>query len=231
MLPLRRYRPMTKKSVISATLGIALMAMPITAAAHDGFRNRASAVHPPTGNFRPAPAPRFAPLRPTGAAAFRPVRPTGLAPRFNPPRYTAPRFTAPVSRPVIAPAIPVRNNVRVWTPVPPPANPGWIPPGHRRSNYMWYPGNHERDGFRTVCDDDGDDCRQVPVYRDGYDHEYWEHHRRGYAAPARGYYRDYDALPYTCDEDGDDCRPNSAYQGGYSDIYGSNPQYYYMPMP
>ena len=237
---------MTNKSVISAMLGIALMAMPITAAARSnkdgGHYNRgpAPAFHPAPANFHAAPAPRFAPSRPMRPAAFRPMPPANFAPRYNPPRYNPPRYTAPVSRPIAAPVInpvvPIHNNVRAWQPTPPPANPGWVPPGHRRSDYMWYPARHEpdRDDYHTVCDQDGDDCRQLPNYRDGYNREYWEHHRYQYDpsgyAPAPRYYRDYDALPYTCDEDGDDCRPNTSYDGGYSDIYGSNPQYYYMPM-
>jgi hypothetical protein len=226
---------MTNKSVISAMLGIALMAMPMTAAARsnkDGRhfnRGPAPAFHPAPRSFHPAPAPRFAPVRPMAPAAFRPVPRANFAPRYN-----APRFTAPVSRPMVAPVIPVRNNIRTWQPAPPPANPSWIPPGHRRADYMY--ARHQEpdaDDFRTVCDNDGDDCRQVPNYREGYGHGYWKHHRYQYGAPAYApnYSRGYDSLPYTCDEDGDDCRPNTMYQGGYSDIYGSNPQYYFMPMP
>lgn len=239
---------MTNKSVISAMLGIALMAMPITASARPNrgaapnHRGPAPAFHPARTNFRTAPMPRFAapPPRPMRPAAFRPVPPVNFAPRYNPPRYTtfAP-VARPIAAPVINPVVPIRNNVRPWQ-APPPANPGWVPPGHRRADYMWNRGHHEpdRDDFRTVCDQDGDDCRQVPIYNrynyDGYNREYWKHHRYQYGAPAytpsRYYERNYDALPYTCDEDGDDCRPNQGYDGGYSDIYGSNPQYYFMPM-
>lgn len=230
---------MMNKSVISAMFGIALMVMPMTAAARSN-RNGGGHFRAAAPAFHPAPAPRFAVARPMRPAAFRPMPPARVAPRFNAPRFTAPRFAAPVNRPMIGPAIAppvqVRNNVRMWQPTPPPANPGWVPPGHRRDVYAW---NHERDDddYRTTCDEDGDNCRQYPS--EGYRHEYWEHHRYQYGAPGYGYgapayapryYRNYNALPYNCDEDGDDCQPNQEYDGGYSDIYGSNPQSYYMPM-
>lgn len=235
----------SSKSVISAMLGIAFLAMPITAAAHpkDNARrsNPAPAFHPAAARaFRPAPpAPRFNPpprnfARPDPpmkvAAQNRWNRPLPPVPnnwKPAPPDYRHPIPPGP-AEPYRRPLPPEPGRVG-WNHVPPPAQPGWVPPGHRR-DYMWNPGHHEpdRDDFRTVCDSDGDNCRQVP-----YQPSYTPPPRYGYESPRPAYapaYRDYDDVPYVCDEDGDACRPNPSYDGSYSDVYGSNSQYDYTPM-
>lgn len=98
-----------------------------------------------------------------------------------------------------------------------------------------YPPNpyRDRDDYRTVCDNDGDNCRQVP-YEHGYTPRPRPYQDYSYLPQEPAYvpsYRpDYDDMPYTCDQDGDDCRPNSGYQGGYNDLYGANPQSFYAPV-
>lgn len=248
----------SNKSVISAMLGIAFLAMPITAAAR-----------PERDVRRSNPAPAF---HPASGRAFHLAPP---APRFNPPPRNFPRIMPPANvraenqwnrrlppvpsnwkpapqpvyhrplppvpaRPFVQPMPPVPSQPFTrplppapvgWNQVPPPANPGWIPPGHRR-DYRWTDRHQEpdRDDFRTVCDNDGDNCRQVP-YQSGYTRRpYRDSYLPPQASYAPSYPAYYNEMPYTCDEDGDDCRPNASYGGGYSDIYGANPQYNYTPM-
>jgi hypothetical protein len=156
------------KNLISALLGAALLAMPITAAAHprDGGNG---------GRFNRGPAPAYCPV-----PAYRPIAPRAyFAPRAN----FAPRFTAPR-----APIVQIhdhddwrwRNHER-WE--------------HRdRDDWRWR--DHDRDDrwrsrrenyrYRTVCDEDGDDCRQVPqvnnyYYRQGYRPNYYRPESYNYA--------------------------------------------------
>jgi hypothetical protein len=149
------------KNLMSALLGAALLAMPITAAArsHDGGHNRG-----------PAPAYHQMP-------AFRPA----VAPRVN----VAPR----------SPIVQVhdRDDWR-WR----DRDDGWK---HRdRDDWRWR--DHDRDDawrdrrgnypYRTLCDEDGDDCRQVPrynnnlYYRQGYQLDSYNYGPPYYGAPVGG---------------------------------------------
>jgi len=170
-----------RKNLMSALLGAALLAMPITAAAHprDGGHNRG-----------PAPAYHQMP-------AFRPA----VAPRANFRADVAPRVAA---------------NNRMWmaprTPIVPIHDhddwrwrdrdgDGWRQ--HERNEWRWrnqFRNNEWRERrenypYRTLCDEDGDDCRQVPrannyYYRQGYRPNYYQPDSYDYSTPQ------YNGAPY-----------------------------------
>ena len=160
------------KSVISALLSVALLAVPITAAAHprDDGHNRG-----------PAPAYHQAP-------AYRPV----VAPRANyAPRVAANNqlWMTPTS-----PIVPVRDHDDWrWR----DRDDGW----KHQDRDDWRGRDQDRDdgsryrrehdNYRTVCDRDGDDCRQVPrtnnlYYREGYQPNYYPRESYNYAPQSYG---------------------------------------------
>ena len=166
-----------RKNLMSALLGAALLAMPITAAAHphDGGHNRA-----PAPAFHPAPA----------APAYRQM----VEPRAN----FAPRIVA-YNRTWMAPASPIvpihdHDDWRRWRDRD---DDGWK---HHRDRDDWRWRDHDRDdgwryrrnyyGYRTLCDEDGDDCRQVPRYRNFYRENYqpdsYDYSPQYYGAPFGG---------------------------------------------
>ncbi len=207
--------------MVAILAGVAMLAMPVTAAAA-GFNRKAPNSSGPSGGFhvnaprtfapsRTFSAPRMsfnaprvrsfapartAPIARASAGIFRPATPTAFRP-FNrvTPAAVAPRPAFARAR-MAAPVAPVWNRPAVATaPITP--------------NYTNY-----KNG--TVCDADGDNCQSTYGY--------------GYNSPALmpiGHHREPDADDYyggnygaavpnvQCDADGDECVPGGYYQGTY----------------
>lgn len=160
----------TKRNLMGALVGFAMLATPITAAAKDhgrNFQNSARASHAartfaaPVRTFTPAPAARNFGFRNNAQRAI-PFNTVNRAPRFNqnfiPPGHLhAPGWNRNW------------NNTQAFVPV-----------GHRD----WEDEEEEHEHYNgtpaVVCDEDGDDCRTVGGYQGGYQGGYYPNY--GYGA-------------------------------------------------
>lgn len=128
------------KSMLTAIVGFAMIAMPITAAAGDhhrgaGFQSRAGHAYRAPANVRSYAAP---------VRVYR-----------NP----AVRTFVPVRQ--VIPVVPVRYARHAYNYSTAPA---YLPVRHYRDEYCEHP--QRNSGW--VCDEDGDDCHQVGGYRGNY---------------------------------------------------------------
>ena len=146
----------TKQNLMTALVGFAMLATPITAAAKDhgrNFQNRARASHAartfaaPVRTFTPAPVARGFRFR-NAAPVVIPVNRVNRAARFSP------NFIPPG-----------HLHARGW-------NRKW-----RNSQTFVPAGGYATPG--VVCDEDGDDCRSVG-YQGGYQNGYYPNY--GYGA-------------------------------------------------
>ena len=150
----------TKQNLMTALVGFAMLATPITAAAKDhgrNFQNRARASHAartfaaPVRTFTTAPVARRFGFRNTAPVVI-PVKRVNRAARFNPNFVPPGHLHAPGWNKNW-------NNAQAF-----------VPPGHRNWQDEEEEEEHEHNYARpaVVCDEDGDDCRSVGGYQGGY---------------------------------------------------------------